>query len=130
MSVFELRVAITTEDYEALIRFYRDGLGLDAGDMWTDNGRGQLMHAGKGVVEILDMEHAMHVDQLEVGRHVSGKIRFAFHVPDVRLAVKRALQYGATLVHEPALTPWGDLNARVLSPDGMQITLFESTQAS
>jgi len=125
MPVFELRVAITAEDYDRLVSFYRDGLGLDAGDEWTDNGRGQLFHAGRGVMEILDTEHATSVDAIEVGERVSGHIRFAFEVPDVAQAVKNALAYGATLVHEPIVTPWGDLNARVESPDGLQITLFQ-----
>lgn len=56
---------------------------------------------------------------------MSGQIRFAFQVNDVYAAVERALSYGATLVHEPVLTPWNDLNARIQSPEGMQITLFE-----
>ena len=60
-----------------------------------------------------------------MGERVSGPIRFAFQVPDVREAVERALQYGATLVHAPTLTPWNDLNARVRSPEGLQITLYQ-----
>jgi len=43
----------------------------------------------------------------------------------VNAAVARALMFGGTLFHEPVLTPWNDLNARIESPDGMQITLFE-----
>lgn len=127
MSVFELRVALTTEEFDRLVTFYRDGLGLDPGDRWTDNGQGQILNTGQGVLEILDTEHAASVDQIEVGRRVSGRIRFAFQVPDVHVAVENALKYGATLVHEPVLTPWGDLNARVESPDGLQITLFQVT---
>jgi len=50
---------------------------------------------------------------------------FEFQVEDVNAAVARALMYGGTLIHEPVLTPWNDLNARIESPDGMQITLFE-----
>jgi predicted enzyme related to lactoylglutathione lyase len=60
-------------------------------------------------------------------KRISGQIRFAFEVPDVHAALKRAIEYGATLVHEPVLTPWNDLNARVQSPDGLQITLFQVT---
>ena len=127
MSIFELRVALTTGEFDRLVTFYRDGLGLDPGDRWTDNGRGQILNAGRGVLEILDTEHAASVDQIEVGRRVSGQIRFAFQVPDVYVAVENALKYGATLVHEPVLTPWNDLNARVESPDGLQITLFQVT---
>jgi hypothetical protein len=29
-------------------------------------------------------------------------------------------------VHPPIETPWGDLNARVQDPDGLQITLFQT----
>lgn len=126
MSVFELRVAITTDEFNRLITFYRDGLGLDPGDMWTDNGNGQLFHAGRGVIEVLDTTHAKSVDEIEVGQHITGHIRFAFEVPDVELAVKNALTYGATLISEPVLTPWNDLNARIESPDGIQITLFQT----
>lgn len=125
MSVFELRVAITAEEYDKLVAFYRDGLSLDAGDMWTDHGRGQVLHAERATIEILDTEHSQHVDQVEVGKQVSGQIRFAFQVPDIYIAIANAQKYGAELVHEPILTPWGDLNARIESPDGMQITLFQ-----
>lgn len=129
MTVFELRVALTAEDYDRLIVFYRDGLGLEPGDTWVDHGRGQLFHSGKGVVEILDKEHAAHVDVIEAGKPVSGTIRFAFQVPDIHLAIENALKYGAKLVHEPIRTPWNDWNARVESPDGLQITLFQVMQA-
>lgn len=125
MAVLEFRVALTAEDYDRIVAFYRDGLGLDPGPQWTENGRGQVLMAGRATLEVLDSEHATAVDRLEVGERVSGAIRFAFEVPDVHAALERALAYGATLIHEPVLTPWGDLNARVESPDGMQITLFQ-----
>ncbi len=126
MTVHSFRVALTTEDFEGAVSFYRDGLGLDPGELWTDNGRGQLFWAGKASLEIFDPDYAANVDQIEVGERVSGQIRFAFEVPDVQAAMERALQYGATLVHEPILTPWQDLNVRLRSPEGLQITLFQT----
>lgn len=125
MPALELRVALTVDDFEAVTAFYRNGLGLDPGDLWTDHGKGQLFYAGRATLEVFDPVHAAAVDQLEVGERISGQIRFAFQVPDVHAALARALQYGATLVHEPVLTPWNDLNARVRSPEGLQITLFQ-----
>ena len=125
MSVMEMRVALTAEDFEAVTAFYRDGLGLDPGDLWTDHGKGQLFYAGRATLEVFDPVHASAVDQLEVGTRVSGQIRFAFQVADVHAALARALAYGAVLVHEPVLTPWNDLNARLRSPEGLQITLFQ-----
>jgi catechol 2,3-dioxygenase-like lactoylglutathione lyase family enzyme len=125
MSVIEFRVAVTTEDFNRAVAFYRDGLGLVAGDIWDDGGKGQVFTAGRATLEIFDEAQAEIVDQLEVGSRVSGEIRFAFEVPDIKDAVKNAVAYGATLVHEPVMTPWNDLNARVTSPDGLQITLYQ-----
>ena len=129
MPVFELRVALTTEDFEKAVSFYRDGLGLDPGELWTHNGgQGQMFYAGRGTLEIFDPVYADSVDQIEVGSRVSGQIRFAFEVPDIKKAMQKALNYGATLVHEPVLTPWNDLNVRLCSPEGLQITLYQVHQ--
>jgi uncharacterized glyoxalase superfamily protein PhnB len=40
--------------------------------------------------------------------------------------MERLLAHGATLVHPPVRTPWGDLNVRLQDPDGIQITLFQT----
>ena len=93
--------------------------------MWLRHGQAQIFGAGRATLEVFDPAHSHAVDQLEVGEAVSGQIRFAFEVPDVQVALEYALKYGATLVHEPVLTPWNHLNARVKSPDGLQITLFQ-----
>ena len=126
MPVLQFRVAITTEDFEQLTSFYRDGLGLDPGDLWEANGgRGQMFAAGGGTLEVFDTAYATHIDNLEVGSRVSGQLRFAFEVPDVHAAVENALNFGATLVQSPKMMPWGDYNARVQAPDGLQVTLFQ-----
>lgn len=127
MPVIELRVALTVEDFDKVVAFYRDGLGLDPVDLWAseDGGRGQMFLAGRSTLEVFDPKYAAHVDSLEVGQRVSGQVRFAFEVPDVHAAVERAIAFGAKLVSEPKMTPWGDLNARVQSPDGLQVTLYQ-----
>ncbi len=126
MTVNELRVAVTVKDFDQVTRFYQDGLGLDPGDLWThEDARGQMFQAGKATLEVFEPGYAAHVDDQEVGQRVSGQIRFAFEVPDLKTALANALDYGASLVAEPKMTPWGDLNARVQSPDGLQITLFQ-----
>jgi methylmalonyl-CoA/ethylmalonyl-CoA epimerase len=81
---------------------------------------------GRAVFELFDERQAQTVDDIEVGRRVSGQIRFALQVPDVQEAVDRLLSHGATLVHPPIVTPWGDINARLQDPDGIQITLFQT----
>lgn len=124
--VIELRVALTTEAYERLASFYLDGLGLEPAQVWPeDQGRALVLDMGKATLEVFDEKQAQTVDQLEVGHRVSGPVRFALQVPDLDAAVERLLAHGATLVHPPVVTPWGDRNVRLQDPDGMQITLFQ-----
>ena len=124
--VFELRVALTTTDYERMVRFYREGLGLEPAEIWTDEqGQALIFEMGKATLEIFDEGHAAAVDQIEAGSRTSGQIRFALEVPDLQAAMDRLLAHGATLVHPPVVTPWGHRNVRLQDPDGMQITLFQ-----
>jgi uncharacterized glyoxalase superfamily protein PhnB len=80
---------------------------------------------GRATLELFDEGQAQMVDRLEAGQRISGQIRFALQVPDLEAAMERLLAHGATLVHPPVMTPWGDYNVRLQDPDGMQITLFQ-----
>jgi catechol 2,3-dioxygenase-like lactoylglutathione lyase family enzyme len=125
--VIELRVALTTSDYERLVKFYCDGLGIEPAAIWNnDGGKALILDMGRATLELFDERQAEVIDQLEAGKRVSGQIRFALQVPDLQAAMERLLAHGATLVHEPVLTPWGDYNVRLQDPDGMQITLFQA----
>jgi catechol 2,3-dioxygenase-like lactoylglutathione lyase family enzyme len=126
--VHELRVALTTSDYERLVKFYCDGLGIEPAAIWN-NGQGQalVLNLGNATLEIFDEAQAETIDQIEVGGRISGQIRFALQVPDLKVAMERLLTHGATLVHPPIMTPWGDYNVRLQDPDGMQITLFQTS---
>lgn len=130
-TIQELRVAITTGDYERLVRFYCDGLGIEPAALWNNgDGHALILDLGKATLEIFDEAQAEAVDQIEAGRRLSGQIRFALRVPDLQAAMERLLAHGATLVHPPVTTPWGDMNVRLQDPDGMQITLFQSPNKS
>jgi len=124
--VLELRVALTTDDYERLVKFYCDGLGIEPAAVWNnDGGKALMLEFGKATIELFDERQAEVIDQLEAGKRVSGPIRFALQVKDLKSAMERLLAHGATLVHPPVTTPWGDHNVRLQDPDGMQITLFQ-----
>lgn len=125
--VLHLRVALTTSQYESLVDFFCRGLGLEPAEAWTHgDGRGILLEMGEGSLEVFDERYTAYVDEIEVGRTASGPIRLALQVPDVAIAVERLVAHGGELIHQPTLTPWGDLNARVASPDGLQVTLFQT----
>lgn len=124
--VLELRVAITTEEYERLSMFYTKGLGIEPEHLWTGgNDRALIVDLGRATLEVFDEAHAAVVDQIEVGRRVSGPVRFALQVSDLDAALERLRANGATLINPPLTTPWGHRNARVMDPNGMQVTLFQ-----
>lgn len=125
--VLELRVALTTRDYERLVKLYSDGLGIEPAAIWNnDGGRALMLNMGSATLELFDERQAEVIDDLEAGKRLSGQVRLALQVPDLRSAMERLLSHGATLVHPPVMTPWGDYNVRLQDPDGMQITLFQS----
>ena len=125
--ILELRVALTSSDYQRSLKFYCDGLGIAPAQFWN-NGQGQaaILNMGNATLEIFVEAQAQTIDQIETGQRVSGQIRFAILVPDLETAMQRLLDHGATLVHPPVLTPWGDNNVRLQDPDGLQITLFQA----
>lgn len=127
--VLELRVALTTSDYERSVKFYCEGLGIEPTQFWN-NGQGQavILNMGKATLEIFDETQAHTIDQIEAEQRVSGQVRFALQVPDLKAAVERLLAHGAKLVHPPVITPWGDYNVRLQDPNGMQITLFQKPE--
>jgi len=127
----ELRVAFTAREYERLVRFYCDGLGLETTQVWPgDQGRAVILDMGQATLEIFDEKQANTIDQLEAGERLSGQIRFALKVPDLKAAMERLLSKGAILVHPPVVTPWGDYNVRLQDPEGMQVTLFQVLEQS
>jgi predicted enzyme related to lactoylglutathione lyase len=124
--VFEMRIALTASDYERIVNFYCKGLGIEPAAIWNnDGGKAMMLNMGNATLELFDERQAEVIDDLEAGKRTSGQIRFAFQVPDLHAAMERLLAHGATLVHPPVTTPWGDYNVRLQDPDGMQITLFQ-----
>jgi lactoylglutathione lyase len=121
----ELRVALTVDDYDRAVSFYRDALGLTEVESWNrPNGRGTILDAGRATLELFDPLQAETLDAIEVGRRVSGTVRLAVHVDDADAAADALVGAGAVREHELVVTPWGDRNARLRAPDGMQLTLF------
>jgi catechol 2,3-dioxygenase-like lactoylglutathione lyase family enzyme len=123
--VRELRLAVTVDNYDEAVRFYRDALGLPVIEEWDDpGGSGAILDAGRATLELLSVGQSELVDRVEVGEVVSGPIRLALEVEDSDQTAKALLAAGATSVGGPVVTPWFHRNVRVRAPDGMQLTLF------
>ena len=122
--VFELRVALTVENYEAAVALYRDVLGLSLDHEFPG---GSVFAAGKATLEILTKDEAARVDRIEVGRVVGAPARLALEVADSTGTGEAMVAAGADLVGGPVTTPWGHKNVRLQTPEGVQITLFTVT---
>lgn len=122
----ELRLAVTADDWDAAVAFYRDRLGLpQLADFSSDRGRVVLLDAGRATLELIDPDQAAYIDEVEVGRRVAGHIRVAFEVGDIDAGVGMLADAGAEIVAPPTRTPWNSRNARLQAPAGLQLTLFE-----
>jgi len=129
--VTDLRVALTVSDFDGSLAFYRDALGLpQIADWSSDGGRVVVFEAGRATLELFDESQAETVDMIEAGRRVSGAVRLAFEVADSESMAQRLVAAGAVEVAPPVTTPWGDRNARVRAPDGLQLTLFTAGEGA
>jgi lactoylglutathione lyase len=123
--VRELRLALTVDDYERALAFYRDVLGLPVLESWGEpEGSGAVLDAGRATLELLSVAQAELVDSVEVGERVAGPVRLALEVEDSVATAEELVAAGAERLADPVVTPWAHRNVRVRAPDGMQLTLF------
>jgi len=123
--VKELRIALTVENFDEALAFYRDTLGMEQLELWEAPGsRAVLLSAGRATLELFDEGQAAMVDDIEVGRRVAGTVRFALEVADSAATAEALEAAGAVRLGGPIETPWHDVNVRLEAPDGMQLTLF------
>jgi lactoylglutathione lyase len=124
--VMELRLVVTAPDYAEAVEFYRDVLGMAQREAYTsEDGSVTILEAGKATLEITDPNHADYIDRVEVGRRVAGQFRVALQVTDATGTTRTLTEAGASLIAAPTRTPWNSLNARLETPGGIQLTLFE-----
>lgn len=125
MAAGEFRVVLTVRDFDEAVAFYRDALGLEQVADWSsEDGRVVLLDAGPATLELFDERQAETVDRIEAGKRVSGTVRLALEAADSEVLARRLVEAGAEQEAPPVTAPWGDRNARVRAPDGMQLTLF------
>lgn len=124
--VRELRIALTVENYEGALHFYRDAFGLPVLEEWANpTGSGAVLDAGRATLELLSTDQTDVVDEVEVGRRgVSGPVRLALEVEDSAATAQELVAGGAERLSEAVVTPWWHRNVRLRAPDGMQLTLF------
>lgn len=123
----ELRFAFTFEDYEAALRLFRDVFGLETIEEFDQQGgRGIILRVPSATLELFDVTYGALVDEIEVGHPLGGNVRIAVNIDDLDETTKAVIATGSEPEAEPVDTPWGDRNRRFKTPDGLQLTLFQS----
>lgn len=123
--VREPRLAVTVEEYERALAFYRDVLGLRVVEAWdAPEGNGAVLDAGRATLELLSTGQAELVDRVEVGERVAGPIRVALEVEDSAQAAEELVAGGAEVIGGPVVTPWRHRNVRLRAPGDLQLTLY------
>jgi catechol 2,3-dioxygenase-like lactoylglutathione lyase family enzyme len=125
--VRQLRLVVEAHDYEAAVTFFRDVLGMPEEAAFQGDGDAQvvILDVGRATLEIANSAQKRMIDDVEVGRQVSPRLRLAFEVDDVAERTARLTAAGATQVASPTHAPWDSLNARLDAPAGLHITLFQ-----
>lgn len=125
--VLQMRLVVEAEDYDDALRFYRDVLGARE-ELSIHGEHGEkvtILDVGRATLELSNPAQVAMIDNVEVGRRVSPRLRVAFEVGNVRSATADLVEAGAELIAPPTITPWESLNARLSAPAQLQLTLFE-----
>ena len=129
MKVKELRIILTVDNLEEIIKFYRDAAGLETSKEWHEpTGNGIILEAGKASLELIDKSHADKIDEIEVGQRVAGPVRLALNIGEGNIAEASAtlIAGGAVKIADVKQAPWSKV-MRLEDPAGMQLTLFETS---
>jgi catechol 2,3-dioxygenase-like lactoylglutathione lyase family enzyme len=128
--VRQLRLVVEATDFDQAVAFYRDALGLPVElDLEGEDGEHVLiLEAGRATLELSNPAQVAMIDEVEVGRRVAPRLRVAFEVDDTAAVAERLRGAGAELLGGPVETPWRSLNARLTSPAGLQLTLFQELE--
>jgi predicted enzyme related to lactoylglutathione lyase len=128
--VLQMRLVVEAPDYDQAVAFYRDVLGCREQEAFEsrEGAKVTILDAGRATLELSNPAQVAMIDDVEVGRRVSPRLRVAFEVANANSATEDLVQGGAQLIAGPTPTPWRSLNSRLAAPADLQITLFEELE--
>jgi uncharacterized glyoxalase superfamily protein PhnB len=114
----ELRVLVGAIEYDRLVAFYRDVLGLPVHEVWDgDDGQGTLFRAGAGIIELIaDSPH--HPAAPPQG------VAVAIETDDVDGLYGRLRAAGADVTLALDDRAWGHRSFEIRDPAGMRLVFF------
>ncbi len=127
MNANALRVVRHTRNFDQMLGFYRDTLGMAYVEGWDHpNNRGALLSPGEKVgnalIEVLDLENLAVPDTPPVNLELSIEVEDAIDCHD------RLLAAGVTIARGLEDTPWGHRSFGVDDPDGLRVWLYQEIE--
>lgn len=115
-----------SDQYEATVAFYRDGLELPIIAAWDEGpeDRGTVFRAGMGVIEVLAHPTRNAESWKVYSPNLPRGVNLALEVDDVDGWYQRALEKDLPVKHEPATFNWGQRGFALLEPNGLVIFLY------
>jgi catechol 2,3-dioxygenase-like lactoylglutathione lyase family enzyme len=125
--VRQLRLVVEADDWAEAVRFFRDVLGMPEQEAYSGEGGAEvvILDAGRATLELSNPAQVRLIDGVEAEGRRSDRLRVALEVDDSAGTTARLTEAGAELIAEPRETPWRSINARLRTPAGLQVTLFQ-----
>ena len=119
VNVEELVFVVSTSHFDASLAFYRDLIGLELVEEWTEFGHGAVLSAGGAArVELIELAEA--ADEA-LPRHAPF---LGLKVTDVDGVHERAVGAGATILSALQERPWGGRGFAVRDPNGVGVNVY------
>ena len=124
MNTLQVSIARHTKNYEAMVAFYRDGLGVKVTEEWNkpDN-RGTLLALGgkavSTVIEVIDLENNAVPGVKPVN------VALSIEVDDVDTWHNELIKRDISIARGLEDAPWGHRSFGIDDPDGFRIWFYQ-----
>jgi uncharacterized glyoxalase superfamily protein PhnB len=121
LQVRSLMPALTVNDLQRSIKFYRDGLGFVVSEEHKEDGemKGVMLGAGEAALGISQDDFSKGRDRVKgVGMRL-----YLETDQNIEEIARKAKSAGITLIDGPGPLPWGPMGLTVTDPDGFKLTI-------
>jgi len=123
MNALQVSIVRHTRNYEAMLEFYRDGLGMKVTEEWNEpENRGTLLafgeKAGNSVIEVIDLKNEAVPDIKPVNVVLSVEVEDADSLHD------ELIMRGISIARGLEDASWGHRSFGIDDPDGFRIWFY------
>jgi uncharacterized glyoxalase superfamily protein PhnB len=124
----QFRCAYATDKYEATVKFYRDGLGLEVDESWdrSDTDKGTLFKAASGIIEVV--KRSADESHGEWENHRPQGFTIVIETVDVDELYETLSGRGLNITEGLRNQKWGHRSFRLADPNGVSLYFFSEIE--